>query len=172
MALIKCSECKREVSDRADACPHCGCPVSQVSQERPRAAGPQERKEAEPARAAGNPHATSQAARPGSRQVPPPLPSPSRTARHTTPQSRWGMGWLLVIGVAILLAITNPAKETHAEAIMRHGAEKGLIEGIAAAVVVELADYHNYVVFSTAAYNEQTLTFGILGNVWWVVADD
>lgn len=28
MALIKCSECKREVSDRAAACPSCGCPIS------------------------------------------------------------------------------------------------------------------------------------------------
>lgn len=28
MALIQCSECKREISDKAAACPHCGCPVS------------------------------------------------------------------------------------------------------------------------------------------------
>lgn len=27
MALIKCSECKKEVSDKAAACPSCGCPV-------------------------------------------------------------------------------------------------------------------------------------------------
>ncbi len=27
MALIKCSECGTEVSDRADKCPKCGCPV-------------------------------------------------------------------------------------------------------------------------------------------------
>ena len=27
MALIKCSECGRMVSDKATACPHCGCPV-------------------------------------------------------------------------------------------------------------------------------------------------
>jgi len=30
MALIKCSECNKEVSNRASACPHCGCPVSSV----------------------------------------------------------------------------------------------------------------------------------------------
>lgn len=28
MALIKCPECHREVSDRATACPNCGCPIS------------------------------------------------------------------------------------------------------------------------------------------------
>lgn len=28
MALIKCSECGREISDKATACVHCGCPVS------------------------------------------------------------------------------------------------------------------------------------------------
>ncbi|MBK6435919.1 MAG: hypothetical protein IPF83_08695 [Rhodanobacteraceae bacterium] len=27
MALIPCSECRREISSRAPACPHCGCPV-------------------------------------------------------------------------------------------------------------------------------------------------
>ena len=28
MALIMCPDCKREVSDKAEACPHCGCPLS------------------------------------------------------------------------------------------------------------------------------------------------
>lgn len=28
MALIKCTECGREVSDRASACPNCGCPIA------------------------------------------------------------------------------------------------------------------------------------------------
>ena len=28
MALIKCPECNREVSDKAKACPNCGCPIS------------------------------------------------------------------------------------------------------------------------------------------------
>lgn len=27
MAIIKCSECGKEVSDKAPQCPHCGCPV-------------------------------------------------------------------------------------------------------------------------------------------------
>lgn len=28
MALIKCTECGNMVSDKADRCPHCGCPIS------------------------------------------------------------------------------------------------------------------------------------------------
>ena len=28
MALIKCPECGREVSSRAQACPQCGCPIA------------------------------------------------------------------------------------------------------------------------------------------------
>ncbi len=27
MALIKCPECGKQMSDKAEACPHCGCPV-------------------------------------------------------------------------------------------------------------------------------------------------
>ena len=27
MAIIKCPECKREISDQADKCPHCGYPL-------------------------------------------------------------------------------------------------------------------------------------------------
>ena len=31
MALIKCPDCGREVSSRANACPHCGCPLEELS---------------------------------------------------------------------------------------------------------------------------------------------
>ena len=30
MALIKCSECGKEFSDKAPACPNCGCPTSEI----------------------------------------------------------------------------------------------------------------------------------------------
>lgn len=35
MALIKCTECSGQVSDRASACPHCGCPLAIVVQPLP-----------------------------------------------------------------------------------------------------------------------------------------
>lgn len=31
MALIKCTECGKEFSDKADACPNCGCPTEKMS---------------------------------------------------------------------------------------------------------------------------------------------
>ena len=31
--LIQCPECGKEISDKADACPNCGCPSSQWKQE-------------------------------------------------------------------------------------------------------------------------------------------
>lgn len=31
MALIKCPECGKEISDRAASCPNCGCPVSEMT---------------------------------------------------------------------------------------------------------------------------------------------
>ena len=31
MALINCSECGKEISDKAAACPHCGCPVAIIN---------------------------------------------------------------------------------------------------------------------------------------------
>lgn len=32
MALIKCPECGKEISDRAQACIHCGCPIASTIQ--------------------------------------------------------------------------------------------------------------------------------------------
>ena len=29
MALIKCPECEKEISDKAKSCPHCGCPLNE-----------------------------------------------------------------------------------------------------------------------------------------------
>jgi len=33
MALIKCSECKKEISDKAQSCPNCGNPVNQLAEQ-------------------------------------------------------------------------------------------------------------------------------------------
>ncbi len=31
MALIRCKDCGKEISDKAEACPYCGCPVIKES---------------------------------------------------------------------------------------------------------------------------------------------
>ncbi len=33
MSLVKCTECGKEISDKAVSCPNCGCPVSQMKTE-------------------------------------------------------------------------------------------------------------------------------------------
>ena len=30
MALIKCPECSKEISDKANSCPNCGCPLTDL----------------------------------------------------------------------------------------------------------------------------------------------
>ena len=39
MALIKCSECEKQISDKALACVHCGAPISVVTENSPKADG-------------------------------------------------------------------------------------------------------------------------------------
>jgi zinc-ribbon domain len=36
MTLVKCSECGREVADRASSCPACGAPIQQVAKDPPK----------------------------------------------------------------------------------------------------------------------------------------
>lgn len=36
MALLKCPECKHDVSDKASACPHCGYPINSPTSTKPR----------------------------------------------------------------------------------------------------------------------------------------
>lgn len=37
MPLIKCPDCEKEVSDKATACIHCGCPISTNLEDQPAA---------------------------------------------------------------------------------------------------------------------------------------
>lgn len=31
MALVKCGECQKEISDKAESCPHCGNPINTIN---------------------------------------------------------------------------------------------------------------------------------------------
>ena len=35
MALIRCPECGKELSDKATACPNCGCPIQSIGAQQP-----------------------------------------------------------------------------------------------------------------------------------------
>ena len=41
MALIKCPECNREISDKAGKCPHCGYPIDEMKKEEKKVTGQQ-----------------------------------------------------------------------------------------------------------------------------------
>lgn len=51
MALLPCPECARDISTRADTCPHCGCPVAEtvVAEARRSGASPAELRALQPA---------------------------------------------------------------------------------------------------------------------------
>ncbi len=51
MPLIRCADCGKDISDRADACPHCGCPVSVSIAEAEKLREENERAQAEARRA-------------------------------------------------------------------------------------------------------------------------
>lgn len=75
MALIKCTECGNMVSDKADRCPHCGCPVSIILSETAKA--PEKPLAEEPAqRPAPAPEAAVPAAKPPMPETPAVDPDP------------------------------------------------------------------------------------------------
>lgn len=45
MSLIKCPECGKEISDKAPACPNCGCPQSEFNKKMVKELPPEERPE-------------------------------------------------------------------------------------------------------------------------------
>ena len=104
MALIKCVECSGKVSDRAESCPHCGCPVEAwVVQPLPIVA------KALPSRPAQSPSPPS---RPAMTQTPPrvqatPLPAvqPSAVTPPPSPIDASQQRWQIVKGVFALVAI-------------------------------------------------------------------
>ena len=75
MALIKCTECGNMVSDKADRCPHCGCPVSIILDESAKAPENPPVKETEQ-RSAPAPEAATPAAKPPMPETPAVDPEP------------------------------------------------------------------------------------------------
>jgi hypothetical protein len=83
-------------------------------------------------------------------------------------------GLLLIVVACIALAVTNPGAEDHKEVVyqtlsQKMGAEGFLGEMAGSALgsldVVPL-QYHNYLLFSTVTYRDDTLSVGALTNVW------
>jgi len=81
---------------------------------------------------------------------------------------------LLILVACIALAVTNPGAEDHKQAIYqalsrRMGAEGfwGATAGSALGSLDVLPlTYHNYLLFSTVTYGQDTVSVGLLTKVW------
>ncbi len=95
---------------------------------------------------------------------------------------------LLIIGVVVVFAITNPQKDAHTNKLFSTigevagqkfagdtGGLLGKVFGQSVGIISDMLDismfeYHNYIVFSTTSYKGQVITVGYLTNIK-VVAD-
>jgi len=83
--------------------------------------------------------------------------------------------------IAVILFATNPGKETHVKRLQEHVEEAGAKEGnilgsiFGGAIVGALGgalERENYYLFSTLKSDDETLTFGIAGQVFVVMDED
>jgi hypothetical protein len=80
---------------------------------------------------------------------------------------------VLVLIILVMLAVTNPAAETHKKAIYgavsANAAEEGIWKQLAVQVVGDLDlvrfQYHNYLLFSTVTLDGDTVSWGVLSHV-------
>lgn len=89
MALINCPECSRQISDQAEACPHCGLPL---------------RKAIDPPKLATPPIPPAWTT-PAAASTPPPISSPSQQKKH-------GAG-ILILGFITLFAVATCWNASH-----------------------------------------------------------
>ena len=89
------------------------------------------------------------------------------------------IGLLLIVVVCVALAATNPGEEAHKEAVyqalpQQMGAE-GIVGELAGAALDRLdllpLRYHNYLLFSTVTYGDDTVSVGLVTNVWAMQRD-
>ena len=84
------------------------------------------------------------------------------------------LGLLLIIVACIVMAVTNPGVEDHKKVVYGNlpnqaGAE-GMVAEIAGRVLGNLhplpITYHNYYLFSTTTFRNDTASVGLLTRVW------
>jgi len=89
------------------------------------------------------------------------------------------IGLLLIVVACIALAVTNPGEEAHKEvvyqAMSRHIGAEGFLGDLAGDALGSLdvvpLTYHNYLLFSTVTYRQDTLSVGALTKVWAMERD-
>jgi hypothetical protein len=80
------------------------------------------------------------------------------------------LGILVVLGIAILLAVTNPSVETHRDAIAREFEQERPMAGALGlgALSAQLPEYHSAVLGSYTTAGGEVRSIGALGMVWVV----
>ena len=91
------------------------------------------------------------------------------------------VGWATLVGLIVVCAITNPDKAKHISGIKEKGMSEarasndlkamfvvGALGDVGAALIEPLLEYNSYLVFSTTAIREKTLSIGVLGQVFTV----
>lgn len=77
---------------------------------------------------------------------------------------------LVVLGIAILLAVTNPPEETHRDALAGEFARERPLAGAVGlgALSAQLPEYHSAVFGSYTTSGDEIKSIGALGVVWVV----
>jgi hypothetical protein len=80
------------------------------------------------------------------------------------------LGILVVLGIAILLAVTNPSVEAHRDAIARDFAQGRPLAGAVGlgALSAQLPEYQSAVFGSYTTAGDAIRSIGVLGMVWVV----
>ena len=80
------------------------------------------------------------------------------------------LGILVVLGIAILLAVTNPSVEVHRDAIARDIAQRSPVAGAVGlgALGARLPIYHSAVLGSYTTSGDDVTSIGALGMAWVV----
>jgi hypothetical protein len=81
---------------------------------------------------------------------------------------------LLIVIACIVLAVTNPRQDTHKTLVYQRLSNQAGVTGLLGEVtggVMENLDlvplkYHNYVLFSTMTFREDTVSVGLLTKAW------
>jgi hypothetical protein len=81
-------------------------------------------------------------------------------------QRKHWIGFGVVALIVVILLLSNPSRETHVDAIRE---QQSSVAGAGIAIAADALgafEYNNYGIFSTVSSDEDTISFGMLANVW------
>ena len=75
---------------------------------------------------------------------------------------------IIILLVAVLLAVTNPDRDTHMQAISDNLSNRDAVTNVInlGILTVNPPEYRNYAIFSITTHNSKTASVGIFSFVW------